>query len=204
MDPNDELHESYQSSLDGWSRALEQGQVDNNSHTGRVVRLALAIAAKLKLSAQQTADLRHGMLVHDIGSLAIPDSILFKPGDYTPEEYEAVKKHVIFGHDMLWPIQSSSGVLEIVRWHHERWDGSGYPDGLKGEQIPFLARLAALIEVWDGTTSERPNRAAWSFEQACDYLRKHAGVLFDPALVEPFVELVETLRTDPPPTAPAP
>jgi HD-GYP domain-containing protein (c-di-GMP phosphodiesterase class II) len=191
MDLNDELEASYHSSLDDWSLALEAGQVDNSSHTGRVVRLALALAKKLNLSAQQTVDLRRGMLVHDIGVMAIPDSILFKPGNYSPEEFEAVKQHVRYGYDMLWPMRSSTGTLDIVRYHHERWDGSGYLDGLRGEQIPFLARLAAVIEVWDGTTSERPNRPAWSFAQARQYLLEQAGKQFDPDVVAPFVALLD-------------
>ena len=194
MDLNDDLQSSYNSSLDGWSRALDAGQIDSNSHTGRVVRLAMALAQKLSLNPQQTADLRRGMLVHDIGILAIPDTILFKPGNYTPEEFETVKQHVLFGYDMLWPMQSSSGTLEIVRSHHERWDGSGYPDALTAEQIPYLARLAALIEVWDGITSERPNRPPWTHAEARAHILEQSGTHFDPALVGPFIELVDELN----------
>ena len=191
MDLDDELDKSYQSSLEDWSQALEAGQVDNNTHTGRVVKLALALAKKLGLSPQETADLRRGMLVHDIGVMAIPDTILFKPGNYSPEEFAVVKQHVRFGYDMLSPLRSSPGTLDIVRYHHERWDGSGYLEGLRGVEIPLLARVAAIIEVWDGTTSDRPNRVAWSREQARQYLLDQSGKMFDPQIVGVFIAMLD-------------
>ncbi|MDR7563073.1 MAG: HD domain-containing phosphohydrolase, partial [Armatimonadota bacterium] len=132
-----------------------------------------------------------GALLHDIGKIAIPDHILLKPGPLTEEEWAMMRRHPEYARELLWPIESLRAALDIPYCHHERWDGSGYPRGLAGEEIPLAARIFAAVDVYDALTSDRPYRKAWSHEQALDYLRNGAGREFDPRVVEAFLQVLE-------------
>jgi HD-GYP domain-containing protein (c-di-GMP phosphodiesterase class II) len=131
--------------------------------------------------------------LHDIGKLGIPDAILLKPGSLTPQEWKVMQQHPLYAYNILAPIINLRQALDIPLYHHERWDGSGYPYGLKGEQIPLTARLFAVIDVYDALTSDRPYRSAWTRSQAIEYLQEQAGQLFDPQVVAYFLELVNEI-----------
>ncbi len=134
--------------------------------------------------------IRRGALLHDIGKIGIPDSILLKPGELTPDEWIIMKKHPSFAYDLIHPIPYLSETLDIPYCHHEKWNGSGYPRGLKGEKIPLAARIFAVIDVWDALLSDRPYRKKWSKEKAIQYLQEQAGIHFDPAVVKVFIDWI--------------
>jgi HD-GYP domain-containing protein (c-di-GMP phosphodiesterase class II) len=135
--------------------------------------------------------IRRGALLHDIGKMGVPDRILLKEGKLTEEEWEVMRKHPDFAREMLLPIRYLRGALDIPYFHHERWDGKGYPCSLKGEEIPLTARIFAVVDVWDALTSDRPYRAAWSPEKTLAHIREGAGSHFDPRVVQAFVDLME-------------
>jgi HD-GYP domain-containing protein (c-di-GMP phosphodiesterase class II) len=135
--------------------------------------------------------MRWGSLLHDIGKMGIPDSILAKPGPLTEEEWEFMRKHPVYAYEMLLPIQYLRPALDIPYYHHERWDGSGYPCKLKKEEIPLAARIFSIVDVWDALRSDRPYRKAWPEEQVHDYIRDQVGKEFDPHIVATFMELIE-------------
>ena len=135
--------------------------------------------------------MRWGGLLHDIGKMAVPDRILLKPGTLTSDEWEIMKQHPVFALQMLSPIHYLKLALDIPYCHHEQWDGTGYPRGLKEEQIPLAARIFAVADVYDGLTSDRPYRARWSQTQAVEYIRQHAGSSFDPQIVDVFLRMIE-------------
>jgi HD-GYP domain-containing protein (c-di-GMP phosphodiesterase class II) len=135
--------------------------------------------------------IRRGALLHDIGKMAIPDQILFKQSPLTEEEWEVMRMHPMYAYDMLSRIAYLHPALAIPLYHHEKWDGTGYPKGLKGEQIPFEARIFAVVDVWDALTIQRPYREAWSHEKARDYILENSGTHFDPKVVEAFMRLLE-------------
>lgn len=188
---NAELKAAIEATLLGWSRALELRDRETQGHSERVVRLSLALGRRLGLQGQALDDLRYGALLHDIGKIGIPDSILLKPGPLTPEEWAIMRQHPQTAYDLLKDIPFLRRAVEILYAHHERWDGSGYPRGLKGEEIPLGARIFAVVDVWDALTSERPYRPAWSPQKARAYLQEQAGVLFDPQVVAVFLALLE-------------
>ena len=128
--------------------------------------------------------------MHDIGKMGVPDNILLKPGPLTEEEWEIMRKHPQFAYELLTPIDYLHQALDIPYSHHEKWDGTGYPRGLKGEEIPLAARIFAVVDVWDALTSERPYRPAWSREKAIEYIKTQSGVHFDPQVVEVFLESI--------------
>lgn len=185
----EELAKAYDSTLAGWARALELRDEQTQDHTRRVTELAVALARALGLSEEEIVHIRRGAILHDIGKMAIPDSILLKAGPLTPEEEALMRQHPQFAYDMLSPIEFLRPALDIPYCHHEQWDGQGYPRGLKGEEIPLAARLFAVVDNWDALTSDRPYRPAWSKEQARQYLREQAGKKFDPRIVEVFLRL---------------
>lgn len=185
----EELAQAYDSTLAGWARALELRDEQTQDHTRRVTELAVTLARALGLSEEEIVHIRRGAILHDIGKMALPDSILLKPGPLTPEEEALMRQHPQFAYDMLSPIEFLRPALDIPYCHHERWDGQGYPRGLKGEEIPLAARIFAVVDNWDALTSDRPYRPAWSKEQARQYLREQAGKKFDPRIVEVFLRL---------------
>lgn len=141
------------------------------------------------MEEEELTYIRWGALLHDIGKLGIPDSILLKPGRLTEEEWEEMKRHPEYAHEMLSGIEFLRPALEIPYCHHERWDGKGYPRGLKGEEIPLAARIFAVVDAWDAMRSDRPYRGALTREEALEEIRKGAGIQFDPRVVEAFLEL---------------
>lgn len=184
-----DLEIAYDTTLEGWAKALELRDQVTEGHTRRVTEMTIALARRLGIPETELVHIRRGALLHDIGKMGIPDSILLKPGPLTPEEYAVMKKHPIFAYEMLWPIEFLRPALEIPYCHHERWDGSGYPRGLKGIQIPLAARIFAVVDVWDALTSNRPYRSSWPEEKTFAYLLRQAGQQFDPFVVQAFTQM---------------
>ncbi len=187
---NLELSLAYEATIEGWSRALDLRDRDTEGHTQRVTDLAVRLARELGYSNPDIAHLRRGGLLHDIGKVGIPDIILNKPGPLTPEEWEIMRCHPQYAYDMLMPIAYLRRAIDIPYCHHERWDGSGYPRGIKGETIPLSARIFAVADVYDALTSDRPYRKAWSVEKTIAYLREQSGSHFDPHIVDVFLTKV--------------
>ncbi|HSK87640.1 MAG TPA: HD domain-containing phosphohydrolase [Anaerolineales bacterium] len=191
---NEGLVSSYNAMIEGLSRALELRDIETEGHTRRVSVLMMRFGEHMQIPAAQWDAIKQGALLHDIGKLGIPDAILLKPGSLTQREREVMQQHALYGYHILAPIISLRQTLDIALYHHERWNGSGYPYGLQGEQIPLVARLFAVADVFDALTSDRPYRPAWTHTQAVEYLREQAGHLFDPQVVELFLEIADQLR----------
>ncbi len=185
---NRELVLAYDATIEGWSRALDLRDRETEGHSQRVAEIALALADKMGMSAEEKLDLRRGALLHDIGKMGVPDDILLKSGSLTDADWEIMRQHPVFAYQMLSPIAYLKRALDIPYCHHEKWDGSGYPRGLKGEEIPLAARIFAVIDVFDGLTSDRPYRMAYSEEDAYCYIEEQAGKYFDPQVVKIFLE----------------
>lgn len=188
---NEGLASTYNAMIEGLSRALELRDIETEGHTRRVSVLMMRFGEHMQIPSTQWDAIKQGALLHDIGKLGIPDAILLKPGSLTPRERAVMQQHAVYGYNILAPIINLRQTLDIALYHHERWDGSGYPYGLKGEQIPLVARLFAVADVFDALTSDRPYRPAWSHQQAVEYLREQAGRLFDPQVVGLFLEIVD-------------
>ena len=187
---NQELVMAYDATIAGWSRAMDLRDEETEGHTQRVTELTLRLAEKFGISQQEQVQIRRGALLHDIGKLGVPDGILLKPGKLTDEEWKIMRQHPNSAYEMLMPITYLRPAMDIPYCHHEKWDGSGYPRGLKGEQIPLAARIFAVIDVWDALTSDRPYRSAWTKERALEYIKEQSGKHFDPDIVEVFLETV--------------
>jgi len=187
---NLELALAYDTTLEGWVKTLEMRSHETMDHSWRVTEMTLQLAQGFGMRDESLAHLRRGALLHDIGKMAVPDAILNKPGALTEEEWEIMRRHPTFAYEMLTPIAYLRPALEIPYCHHEKWDGSGYPRRLAGEQIPLAARIFAVIDVWDALRSDRPYRKAWSDSDALAHIRQQAGVHFDPQVVEAFLKLV--------------
>lgn len=185
-----ELLEAYDRTLEGWAKALALKEDETEQHSQRVTDLTVEVARAMGVSGEELQSMRRGALLHDIGKIGIPDAILLKPGPLTDEEFEIIKNHPVYAFEMLSPIEYLRPALEIPYCHHERWDGSGYPRGLKGEQIPLGARIFAVVDVWDALTSDRPYRKAWPKDKAIEYIRQQAGRHFDPKVVEAFLRVL--------------
>lgn len=183
------LQESYDLTLQGWAKALEYRDGETEGHSRRVIDLSAALARKLGLSAEEIVNLRRGALVHDIGKMAIPDRILFKPGPLDAEEWKVMQQHPSLARDLIAGIPFLQPSIAIPYSHHERWDGSGYPQGLKGEEIPLSARIFTVVDQWDALRSDRPYRKAWATETVVAYLRENRGKIFDPSVVDAFLDL---------------
>jgi PAS domain S-box-containing protein len=188
---NQELYLAYDNTLEGWAHALEMRDQETEGHSRRVTKLAMRLGRAMGMSDEQLAHLRRGTLLHDIGKMGIPDHILRKPGPLSEEEWDLMRQHPLHAYEMLKDIDYLRPALVIPRFHHEKWDGSGYPQGLKGEEIPLPARIFAIVDVWDALLSDRPYRDAWPREKAIAYLRDQRGKHFDPAVVKTFLRLLE-------------
>ena len=188
---NLELALAYESTLEGWSHALDMRDKETEDHTQRVVELTLQLANQMGVRDEEFQHIRWGALLHDIGKMAISDDILFKPGSLNEEEMAIMRQHTVFAYKLLSPISYLSQALDIPYNHHERWDGGGYPRGLKGGEIPLAARIFAVVDVWDALRSDRPYRPAWSDEEALEYIRSQSGSHFDPKIVETFLQMAE-------------
>jgi len=188
---NMELGLAYDVTLEGWSRAMDLRDRETEGHTQRVAEMTVLVAQALGLSNIEIVNARRGALLHDMGKLGIPDEILHKPGKLTDEEWEIMKKHPTYAYEMLLPITYLRPALDIPYCHHEKWDGTGYPCGLKGESIPIAARIFSVADVWDALRSDRPYRKAWPDEKVRDYIKEHSGDYFDPKVVEVFLHMIE-------------
>jgi len=180
---NTELFQAYDATIEGWSRALELRDNETEGHTQRVAVLTVKLARLFGLSDAELVQVRWGALLHDIGKMGIPDKILFKKDTLTEAERVIMNKHTVFAYEMLSPVRYLRSALDIPYAHHEKWDGSGYPLGLKGEQIPLVARIFAVVDVWDALRSDRRYRASWSVEKVREHLRSLSGTHFDPHVV---------------------
>ena len=190
---NNNLTIAYDATIEGWSRAMDLRDKETEGHTQRVTSLTLDLARVFGLSDEELVHIRRGALLHDMGKLGIPDNILLKPGKLTDEEWVIMKKHPLFAYDMLFPIPYLRPALDIPYCHHEKWDGTGYPRGLQGQQIPLAARLFAVIDVWDALTSDRPYREAWPKEKVINYIQSLSGSHFDPQVVDAFLDLLNKI-----------
>ena len=185
---NSDLELAYNATIEGWSYALDLRDKETEGHSLRVTEMTLKIANMLGMNTEQLINVKRGALLHDIGKMGVPDSILLKPGALTDEEWEIMRQHPQFAYDLLSPISYLHEALEIPYCHHEKWDGSGYPRKLVGEQIPLSARIFAVVDVWDALTNERPYRPAWPKEKVIEHIRENSGTHFDPQMVEMFLE----------------
>ena len=185
------LRESYDLTLQGWARALEYRDGETAGHTRRVTELSVALAQSLGLSAEEIRNLQRGAYLHDIGKMAIPDNILLKPGPLTEEEWKFMRQHPVRAREFISEIPYLQPAIQVAYSHHERWDGNGYPQGLRGEQIPLPARVFTVIDNWDALNSDRPYRKAWPREKVIAYIKENAGSIFDPEVVEAFLGIVK-------------
>jgi PAS domain S-box-containing protein len=190
---NLELELAYDNTLEGWSRALELRDMETKGHSQRVTEYTIKLAQMMGMNKDEIVQVRRGALLHDIGKMGVPDHILLKPGPLTDEEWDVMKQHPENAYKLLSPIPFLKSALDIPYYHHERWDGSGYPQGLQGEQIPLSARIFSVVDVWDALSSDRPYRKAWSREKTVKYLQEEAGTLFDPNVIDVFLELLDQL-----------
>ena len=186
---NAQLLSAYEATIDGWSHALDLRDRETEGHSRRVTQLTIKLAQTVGMSDEEIMHIRRGALMHDMGKIGIPDSILHKPAQLSDEEWTIMRKHPQLAYDMLYPIEYLHPALVIPLNHHEKWDGTGYPRGLKGEEIPIAARLFAVVDVWDALTSDRPYRPAWSEDEALTYIREQSGKHFDPQVVELFFKV---------------
>ncbi|HTX93051.1 MAG TPA: HD domain-containing phosphohydrolase [Anaerolineales bacterium] len=189
---NDDLMAAYDKTIEGWSRALDLRDRETEGHTQRVTDLAVKLAYRLGMNDKEVSQVRRGALLHDIGKMGVPDSILLKPGSLTPDEWSVMRKHPVYAYDLLSPIAYLNQAIEIPHHHHEKWDGSGYPDGLSRGGIPASARLFALVDVWDALNSDRPYRPGWEARKVKEYLEAEAGRHFDPEYTQIFLKLLKT------------
>jgi HD-GYP domain-containing protein (c-di-GMP phosphodiesterase class II) len=187
---NRELTLAYDATIEGWSRALDLRDRETEGHTQRVTQMVMKLAQALNIPEAELAHIRRGALLHDIGKLGIPDNILLKPGPLTDDEWEIMRRHPIYAYEMLAPIPYLRPALDIPYCHHEKWDGSGYPRHLQGEQIPLAARLFAVTDVWDALRSDRPYRSGWPVDRLRDYIQEQSGSHFDPLAVNLFFDVV--------------
>lgn len=188
---NSELMMAYDATIEGWSRALDLRDKETEGHTQRVTEMTVKLARAFDLNETELVQVRWGALLHDIGKMGVPDGILLKPGPLTDEEWVKMKKHPDFAYQMLAPIRYLRLALDIPYCHHEKWDGSGYPRRLKDDQIPLVARIFAVVDVWDALSSDRPYRAAWTEGKVREHVKAGSGSHFDPKVVEVFFRLME-------------
>lgn len=182
-----ELELAYDATIEGWSRVLDLRDKETEGHSQRVTQICIELSRRMGIREDEIVHIRRGALLHDIGKMGVPDSILLKPGPLTPEEREIMQKHPVIAFEMLSPIAYLKPALDIPHYHHEKWDGTGYPYGLRGDQIPLPARIFAVADVWDALTSDRPYRKAWSTEKTYAYIQEQSGIHFDPKVVSVFL-----------------
>jgi PAS domain S-box-containing protein len=193
---NEELQLAYDRTLEGWAKALELRDKETEGHSQNVTQMTLRLAKSLKVGNEELIHIRRGALLHDIGKMGIPDNILLKPGPLTEDEWEIMRLHPTYAYQLLASIPYLRPALDIPYAHHEHWDGSGYPNKLKGEQIPFSARIFAVVDVWEALSSDRPYRKAWSPERIRNYLCELKGTQFDPQIVDAFLDILENPAPD--------
>jgi PAS domain S-box-containing protein/putative nucleotidyltransferase with HDIG domain len=188
---NAELTGAYDATIEGWSRALDLRDKETEGHCRRVMEMTLRLARALKLPDSDLVQVQRGALLHDIGKMGVPDAILLKPGPLTDDEWRIMRRHPTLAYEMLSPIAFLRPALAIPHFHHEKWDGTGYPNGLAGEAIPLAARLFAIVDVWDALLSDRPYRPGWPVERVRAHIEAGSGSHFDPQVVAAFLALTE-------------
>ena len=192
------LASAYTQTLEALGAALDSRDVGTESHSRRVHGYSLALAREHGVPDDQLADLAHGVLLHDIGKIGIPDAILLKPGSLTPEEWQVMRTHPEIGKRLIAKIPFLHNAIPVVWCHHEKWDGNGYPRGLKGDEIPLNARIFSVVDAFDAMTFDRPYSKAIAFEAATAEIKRCAGSHFDPSVVESFLRvplpLLEEIR----------
>jgi PAS domain S-box-containing protein/putative nucleotidyltransferase with HDIG domain len=188
---NRDLELAYDTTLEGWGKAVELRDEETERHTERVTELTLQLAHRIGVKDEEMIHIRRGALLHDIGKMGVPDNILRKAGPLTDDEWVKMRRHVQHAYDLLSPISYLRKALTIPYCHHEKWDGTGYPRGLKGEEIPLFARIFAVVDVWDALRSDRPYRTSWEREKVRAYIKEQSGLHFDPAVVEIFIQMVD-------------
>jgi PAS domain S-box-containing protein len=186
---NNDLLLAYDATIVGWSHAMDLRDKETEGHTERVTDTTIDLARIAGMTGDQIANIRRGALLHDIGKLGVPDNILFKPDKLDDDEWTIMRKHPQFAHDLLSPIEFLKPALDIPYCHHERWDGTGYPRGLIGDEIPFEARLFAVVDVWDALCSNRPYRAGWPESKVLNHIHNQSGTHFDPRAVDLFMRI---------------
>src|SRR5687767_11525017 len=191
-----ELALAYDATLEGWARALELRDSETEGHSRRVAALTDQLALALGVPDEARVHIHRGALLHDIGKMAVPDNILLKPGSLNEDEWKILRQHPAHAVELLSPIEYLTPALEIPAYHHERWDGTGYPNGLKGEAIPIAARIFAVSDVWDALVHARPYRKAWSVTEVTRHVESLAGTHLDPNIVEVFLKLVRGGKID--------
>jgi putative nucleotidyltransferase with HDIG domain len=187
-----DLQDAYDKTIEGWVLALDLRDRETEGHTQRVTNTTEKLARAMGCTEEEIIHIRRGALLHDMGKMGIPDEILQKPGPLTDDEWVIMRRHPEMAYQMLSPIKYLQDAIIIPYYHHERWDGSGYPHKLKGKEIPLHARLFAVVDVWDALTSDRPYRKRMPNRDVIDYLQMEAGRLFDPVIVEKFIALVKS------------
>ncbi|HEX5838610.1 MAG TPA: HD-GYP domain-containing protein, partial [Anaerolineales bacterium] len=189
---NSELMLAYEATLEGWSAALDLRDRETEGHTQRVTLMTIDLAEAMGIKPTDLIHIRRGALLHDIGKMGVPDNILLKPDKLNEEEWEHMRMHAVYAYNLLSNISYLRDALDIPYCHHEKWNGTGYPRGLKGEEIPLAARIFAVADVYDALTSDRPYRKGWSHERALSYIREQSGNYFDPKVVDAFLLLVNS------------
>jgi PAS domain S-box-containing protein/putative nucleotidyltransferase with HDIG domain len=187
----EQLSVAYNQTIEGWALTLEMRDDETKGHSQRVTEMAIAIAREMGIRDQELVHIRRGAILHDIGKMAIPDEVLHKPGPLTDEEWDLMRQHPTLAVEWLSKISFLEQAMTIPHYHHERWDGTGYPEGLKGEAIPLSARIFSIVDVWDALLSDRPYRKAWPIKKAITYIKTQSGKQFDPEVVKVFFNLVE-------------
>ncbi|MFH1524149.1 MAG: HD domain-containing phosphohydrolase, partial [Chloroflexota bacterium] len=187
---NAELNLAYDTTIESWAQVLELSNRESGAHAYRVVDLTIKLAHFVGVSEGELIHYRRGALLHDIGKLGISENILNKPGPLNDAEWEIMRTHPSLAYQLLSNVDCLAPALDIPHYHHERWDGSGYPEGLLEEQIPFPARLFAVVDVYDALTSSRSYRPSWSRRATLDYIQQQSGKLFDPTIVNAFLQVM--------------
>ena len=200
---NDDYHEvnqklslAHEGILVGWAKALEYKDRETKGHSDRVTEMTSRVGSELNFSEEEMVNMRWGALLHDIGKMAIPDTILFKPGPLNEEEWEIMRQHPLYAQDFLKGIDFLKGAMDIPLYHHERWNGAGYPFQLIGVEIPLSARIFAMVDVWDALSYDRPYRKAWAPGDVINYIKLNSGVLFDPDLTDLFIRQVKEFNRE--------
>ena len=193
---NIDLSLAYEATIAGWSAALDLRDKETEGHAQRVTEMTHKLAIQMGFTGQELAQARYGALLHDIGKMGVPDRILLKPDKLTDEEQEIMRMHPAYAYQMLKPINYLELALAIPYCHHEKWDGTGYPRGLKGEQIPIAAQIFAVVDVYDALVSDRPYRKSWSREKTLDYIHELSGNHFNPQIVKEFMKMMKEERKE--------
>ncbi|WP_299195470.1 HD domain-containing phosphohydrolase [uncultured Amphritea sp.] len=188
------LRKSYDQTLKGWVQVMDIRHKETGDHSLRVTRMTVKLARLMGVDGDELTCIARGALMHDAGKVGIPDAILIKPGPLDADEWAIMKQHPVIARDLMSDIEFLQPSIDIPYCHHERWDGSGYPQGLAGEQIPLAARLFAVIDVWDALSEDRVYKRAWQEDEVLHYIHEQAGIHFDPEIVALFLDHYDEIK----------